>query len=273
MSGGHDGGGGLRWLLTYADMITLLTVFFIVLYSMAKGDVAKYQVLAETFDRAFQIGSFSGFSPAAAEGTGGQAGSLRVEDISLAVQQVEELGRDLGFADSVRVGQRREGVVLSLSGNLLFTSGTAELRPEGRQVLARVAEVLRPLPNRLRIEGHTDNIPFSTALYPSNWELSAARALAVLHYLRTEAGIPAERVSYAAFGEFRPAESNDTREGRAANRRADIVILDPPQALAPAQPQLMPSIAPALAPALNGQLPNGQPQRNGQSQNGQRSTP
>lgn len=249
MAGGHDSAGGLRWLLTYADMITLLTVFFVVLYSMAKGDVGKFQTLVETFDRAFQLGSFRGFNPAAADGIGGQVGTLRAEDISLALQQVNDVARDVGFADAVRVGMRREGVVLSLSGNLLFTSGTAELRPEGRQVLARVAEVLRPLPNRLRIEGHTDNIPLSTAQYPSNWELSAARALAILHYLRLEGGVPPERLSYAAYGEHRPAASNETREGRARNRRADIVVLDPPQDVRHNRPPIVPSVVPPLAPA------------------------
>jgi chemotaxis protein MotB len=170
---------------------------------------------------------------------------LRAEDISLALQSVDDVAHDLGFADAVRVGQRREGVVLSLSGNLLFTSGTAELRPEGQRVLARVAEVLRPLPNRLRIEGHTDNIPFSSALYRSNWELSAARALAVLHYLRAQGGVPAERLSYAAFGEYRPVAPNETREGRARNRRADIVVLDPPTA---GDGRMLAS--PAIAPSL-----------------------
>lgn len=250
MAGGHDSAGGLRWLLTYADMITLLTVFFVVLYSMAKGDVGKFQILAETFDRAFHLGVFRGFNPTEVEGIGGAPGTLRADVFSLLTQPVEDLARDLGFAEEVRVGQRREGVVLSLSGNLLFNSGTAELRPEGRQVLARVAEVLRPLPNRLRIEGHTDNIPFSTPQFRSNWELSAARALAVLNYLRTEGGIAEDRLSYAAFGENRPVASNDTRQGRQRNRRADIVVLHPPQDVVGGRPQVGPLIVPSLAPSL-----------------------
>ncbi|MBI4506764.1 MAG: OmpA family protein [Chloroflexi bacterium] len=251
MAGGHDSAGGLRWLLTYADMITLLTVFFVVLYSMAKGDVSKYQILSETFDRAFQLGVFRGFNPTTPEGVGGAPGTpLRAEDFSVLAKPAEDLARDLGFAEVLRVGQRREGVVLSLSGNLLFSSGTAELRPEGRQVLARVADVLRPLPNRLRIEGHTDDIPFSSPQYASNWELSAARALAVLNYLRAEGGIAAERLTYAAFGENRPTAPNETREGRQRNRRADIVVLHPPQDVAGGRPSPAPLIVPSLAPSL-----------------------
>lgn len=255
MAGGHDSAGGLRWLLTYADMITLLTVFFVVLYSMAKGDMGKFQILAETFDRAFQVGTFRGFDPTAKEGVSAAPGNVRIEDLGFLLQRVSELGRDLGMPEAVRVGKRREGTVLSLSGHLLFASGTAELRPEGRQVLALVADVLRPLPNHLRIEGHSDSIPFSSPRYRSNWDLSTARALAVLDFLRTEGRLPPDQLSYAAFGAYRPIASNDTREGRAINRRADIVILDLPQRLGGGWPQIAPLLAPVLAPTLDPTTP------------------
>lgn len=247
--GGHDNAGGLRWLLTYADMITLLTVFFVVLYSMAKGDVAKYAILAEAFDRAFHLNTFRGFDPTTTDGIGEAPGNLRIEDMGLLMSRLDEYARELGFADAVRVAQRREGVALSLSDRLLFASGTADLRPEGRQILGRVADVLRSLPNRVRIEGHTDDIPFSNFQFRSNWELSAARALAMLRFMESE-GVPAEHLSYAAFGEYRPVAPNDSREGRARNRRADIVVLDPPQQLVDNRQQIAPLLTPALTPGL-----------------------
>ena len=125
---------------------------------------------------------------------------------------------------NVKVGFARDGLVISLSGNVLFDSGQADLRPDGLPILDEVAWRLASLKNELRIEGHTDNIPITTPLYSSNWELSAARATTVARYL-AEHGLAPKRLSAAGYGEYRPVASNDTREGRSQNRRVDIVVL------------------------------------------------
>ena len=128
---------------------------------------------------------------------------------------------------SVDVGASREGIVISLAGNLLFDSGKSDLKPRGMTLLDTLAERLRTMPNEIRVEGHTDNIPIATPLYPSNWELSSARATTVARYLAEHDEIAASRLSAAGFGEFHPVAPNDTREGRARNRRVDLVVLFP----------------------------------------------
>ncbi len=129
--------------------------------------------------------------------------------------------------------QTAEGVVIGMSGALLFDSGKVELRPEATEVLAEVAKVLRPLPNPLRIDAHTDNIPPESPTYPTNWELSAARAVSVARFLIEEGGIQPERMAAAGYAEYRPVASNDTRENRARNRRAEILV----QSVPPPKPE------------------------------------
>jgi chemotaxis protein MotB len=117
--------------------------------------------------------------------------------------------------------------VISLAGNLLFDSGKSDLKPRGMTLLDTLAERLRTMPNEIRVEGHTDNIPITTPLYPSNWELSSARATTVARYLAEHDDVSASRLSAAGLGEFHPIAPNDSREGRARNRRVDLVVLFP----------------------------------------------
>jgi chemotaxis protein MotB len=130
-----------------------------------------------------------------------------------------------GAMDNVSVYQTDEGVVISISGNLLFDSGKAELKPDGARFLSAIADTAREWPNRLRVEGHTDNVPIDTSLYPSNWELSAARSVVVTRFLTEQAKLSSGRVGAAAYGEFRPVADNATRDGRSRNRRVDILVL------------------------------------------------
>jgi chemotaxis protein MotB len=137
----------------------------------------------------------------------------------------------------VSVGTDKEGIVIRLSGSYLFDSGRAELKPNSLGVLDAIASEIRPLANDVRVDGHTDSTPIESVRYPTNWELSAARALAVTRYFTETDSIRADRLMAAGFGEFRPLASNDTREGRAANRRVEIHLLsskspNPPQAAA-----------------------------------------
>jgi chemotaxis protein MotB len=120
---------------------------------------------------------------------------------------------------------RRDGLVITLSGSLLFESGKADLRPESAEILSRLANLLEPTQGKIRIEGHTDNIPIATPEIPSNWELSSYRAAAVLRYLTDTVGLPADRFESAGFADNRPLVPNDTRENRARNRRVEIILV------------------------------------------------
>jgi chemotaxis protein MotB len=122
------------------------------------------------------------------------------------------------------------GLVVSMPDDAAFPVGSAEATADARRLIGRVGETLRSVPNRIRIEGHTDDVPIRTAKYASNWELSTARASAVVAFLITEAGIDPRRLSAAGYGEFHPLNPNDTGARRARNRRVDVVILDHGQA-------------------------------------------
>ena len=238
-----------RWLLTYADLITLLMVFFVVMYSMSRADVAKFAKLQSALQRAFHVEVLKGDDPTSIGGESG-ARSVRptLEDtpanpsfIALdnrlisTVDELRQALRELPGPESsnaqVHVGPARDGVVISLSGNVLFDSGKAELKPVGMELVDALAVRLRSMPNELRIEGHTDDVPIATRGYPTNWELSAARATTVARYLSERGGIGPTRLVAAGYGQHRPVESNETREGRSRNRRVDIVVIIPPPPL------------------------------------------
>jgi len=127
----------------------------------------------------------------------------------------------------VRVHLERRGIVISIGENGNFDSGSAEIKPDGLVLLDTIATSLTTIGNQIRIEGHADNVPIKTARFPSNWELSSARAQAVIYRLATNHGMSQELMSVAGYGEWRPVASNDTPEGRARNRRVDIIVLDP----------------------------------------------
>lgn len=246
MAGGH-GGGGLRWLVTYADLITLLLAFFIVLYSMSSADSARYRQVQQAVQRIFvmsegQSGILDGQGTAVfdttsvvdpvdsaadpAAGSVGLDGLTEREVVAALAEQLERLAPP-GTRGGIEVIEHPEGVTISIYGILLFDSGEADLRPEGRALLASVMRYVEPLPYLVRVEGHTDSVPPEAGPFRSNWELSAARSLTVSRYLIETLAFPPRRLSVASYAEFRPVATNETREGRLRNRRVDLVLTRP----------------------------------------------
>ena len=230
--GGHDAGGMLRWLLTYADMITLLMAFFIMMYSMSVISLDKFDAAASSLRAEFgpsvdnaRRSRGAGLLPGVGDGAGPVLAPLE-EDIQAVVDQLEEYVADRDLADLVTTRQEQRGLVISVvSDNLLFPVGQAELRAPALSILDEIAGLLKELPNDIVVEGHTCNLPIRTALYPSNWELSAARACRVVRYLAERKGVPATRLAATGHGDSRPVSSNDTEESRVRNRRVDMVIV------------------------------------------------
>ena len=246
-----------RWLITYADMITLLMVLFIVLYSISQVDLAKFRKLKEGV-----AGGYGGPTELAAvdggagplqgggavfnaqvtgSGTQPSAEALNgiISDIRARTESArqersvlqgaqQEIQRSLdkeGLGDTVKFQLESRGLVVTIvSDKVLFDPGQADLRPEGREVVDKLAAAIGRLPNKLAVEGHTDNVPIS-GRYASNWELSTARATTVLRELIERHGIAAERLSAAGYADERPVAGNDTPEGRGANRRVELVVL------------------------------------------------
>lgn len=227
-----------RWLITYADMITLLMVFFIVLYSMANTDLKKFAQVAESMRVAFNVVGFGSNTGAVlGDSAGGRASgraapifpelSPQQRDFVAVSSELTAFAVETGSTGDISVNMNMEGVIISLSEGLVFEPGSAELRPESMAVLSEIARILRTIDNSVRIVGHTDNVPTNSPLYPSNWELSVARAVAIVRYLVEEEGIGPERLLPAGQAEFKPLVPNNSRAGRATNRRAEIVIIYP----------------------------------------------
>ena len=224
-----------RWLLTYADMITLLMVFFIVLYAISNTDLRKFTALAQSVSAAFNTDVFSG-SQAVTVMSGAESapGASSFDSGGGAVgsdsRAIEAALRDYAIREGIEAGVSvevvPEGVAIRISESLLFSSGRASLTETSQKLLRRVVDAVRPLPNGIRVEGHTDDLPPSGPFYRDNWELSSARAIAVLRAMVTD-GIAAARMSAAGFAEFHPVAANSDEAARNRNRRVDVVILYP----------------------------------------------
>jgi chemotaxis protein MotB len=231
---GHGGGGGERWLVSYADFITLLMVLFVVLYSMGQTDIQRYKQLADGLRAAFSGGPTQIIDTGIDQG-GGEAEKSAAPIVIPGIPQtpvnsVEVAGQltDLlaasNLGGSVSVQNNIEGVLISLSEKLVFTPGTAELNPSAYPVLEVIAEMLHGLENEVRIIGYTDNSLPTDPAYSTNWELSVARALKIARYLE-QAGVAPHRLMIAGRGEYHPVFENDSPEHRALNSRAEIIVV------------------------------------------------
>jgi chemotaxis protein MotB len=231
------GGNRDRWLVSYADFITLLLAFFVTMYAISRLDAEKLQVAQNSINRALSapvfLGGFpidSGLDKDTAAGLSGDlvgatlvraAPSSQMEEITKTVwgSLKEQLDKE-----EVRLLHTGKGLVLRLPEFLLFDSGQAKLRPEALPLLAKLAGILKLIPNQIAIEGHTDNRPIHTPQFPSNWELSTGRAAALVRYFIEEQQLEPPRLEAAGYGEYRPVADNGEEKGRQANRRVELII-------------------------------------------------
>ncbi|WP_027363365.1 flagellar motor protein MotB [Desulfotruncus alcoholivorax] len=218
-----------RWLITYSDMITLLMIFFVVMYSLSKVDVARFKTLAESLAAVFGAGGMVLESPGPSVIPGSPANQVQDEIEKTQLDQLknklENYINENGLNAKVSVTTEERGIVLSFQDDVLFELGSDQLTPQARTLLDKVAPILMSTPNYIRVEGHTDNLPIRTAKFPSNWELSAARATNVVRELITVHDFSPQKLSAAAYGEYRPRVPNTTEENRHLNRRVNLVIL------------------------------------------------
>jgi chemotaxis protein MotB len=234
-----------RWLVSYADFITLLFAFFVVLYAFAKADQKKQAQVSVAIDSAFHsLGIFPGAALHPAKGSGGGPGAGQnelpldavVDEDVLSASKVKDdldhVRRELEQRLSSQITQHtvsiqmgRDGLVISLREAGFFNSGSASPRPGTLGTLRQIADSLGRTPYDVRVEGHTDDIPIHTPEFDSNWELSSARATRIARVFLDLHAIPPERLSAAGYAEFHPVASNETPEGRAENRRVDLVVM------------------------------------------------
>lgn len=199
------------WLVVLCDMMTNLMLFFLVMYAMMQQSPSAREQFLRTFDTR---GAIAKDAPAPS------VPAFREED---AAERLTALFAEAGLADSAEVSETRDTVRVRLSNQVLFPTASAELEPGAEPALAALAAVLRELPNEVIVEGHTDTVPITKAPYASNWELSVARSYAVVSRLLA-AGIPPRRLVAAGYGEYRPLAPNADADGRARNRRVEVVI-------------------------------------------------
>jgi chemotaxis protein MotB len=246
-----------RWLVSYADFITLLFAFFVVMYAISTLNEGKYRVLGDSLVYAFRHDRV--VSPAS---HGAIPSTASLAPVRVAPNAVEQLRRQreqklVGVADKIRTaleplvetGQVRmkpsaRGLVVEINASVLFAPAQAALRPESVQALQAVAQVLTEVDNAVHVEGHTDTLPIASVQYPSNWELASARASSVVR-LFAVGGVTPQRLSAIGYADNRPVDSNETAEGRARNRRVTLLILADPLPEADATP---PPVPPAVAP-------------------------
>ncbi len=220
---GHDGGGGLRWLLTYADMITLLLVFFIILYASSKTDAKKYTDTVSSIRVAFGVPLSP--RPIVRVGDGGETLLPFPDMVGRLAQQLSAHLEEEITAGSVEIEQTDTGVVLRLQGAVLFDVGNATLSSEAKRILDTVAPALLTLPNAIEVEGHTDTLPIRSPSFPSNWDLSVGRATAVIRYLVEAHRFPPARLSARGLADTQPLEPNDPVQGNPRNRRVEVHVL------------------------------------------------
>lgn len=244
---GH-GAGQERWLVTYSDLITLLMIFFIVMYSMSQVDANKFRAIADSLSVALGGGTPSAIDlanspggpslidsgspqqkespPANPENNQGngkeQQEILTIEGIK---SKLDQFAKENNIQTKLISSIEERGLVVSIQDTLLFDKGSAEITPTARTILKKISTVLAASPNYIKVEGHTCNLPIHTAQFPSNWELSVLRATNVVQILVKEGGIDSGRLSATGYGEYRPLADNSTEEGRIVNRRVDLVIL------------------------------------------------
>lgn len=226
-----------RWLVSWADFMTLLFAFFVVMFAVSQVDSKKVGRFTESFSKAVGVDMFpeagKGLLGGSQEGTIGdpnnhstKSGPVPDELAALKSALSEDTAKDETLTGVAIISHRNE-LVLRLADNLLFDTGNDALEERARKVVAALSAQLKNRPVNIRVEGHTDSRPIRTARYRSNWDLSTARATSIVLRL-AENGIAPARLSAAGYGEFHPIASNDTEEGRRTNRRVDLVVTLPP---------------------------------------------
>ncbi len=232
---GGKGGGAPEWMATFADLVTLLMCFFVLLFAMSTTQQETFKELVESLRSALGVqsvpetGTREGLTMHAVpseEPSDNQRidelGGMVEKEIQEIASEVREMILFNKLGGLVNVSESEAGVVITLSDLLLFSAGDASLSEQGADILKKVTAVLAQLAYHVKVKGHTDTSPISTGRYPSNWELSASRAAAVVKLL-VASGLDPGLISAEGYAQYRPIATNDTEKGRARNRRVEIV--------------------------------------------------
>lgn len=227
---GEESNNSGRWLLSYSDFMTLLMILFVVLYAMSSVDQAKFSQLSQSLNLAMgggksiiakEDGVDINQNSKPVDTNIEQSEQAKMQDLK---KQVDKYLKENNMGSDVSTQLDQRGLVVSLNNTLVFDTGKADVKPEIQSELIDIAKILNQIKNNIRIEGHTDTVPINNNQFSSNWQLSCARAANVTQFLIDKAGIPPSKLSAIGYGQYRPVSDNSTEEGKAKNRRVDIII-------------------------------------------------
>lgn len=223
-----------RWMLSYLDFITLLMIFFLMMYAISTVDTAKSEALANSLKIGFNSGSSDNViatsdnsnEPSPILNEDGTTNSIEEEKLVDVKKKVDELVNNSELKGSVTTSIQERGLLISFNDSVFFNSGQADIKLDWKSKLISISKVLNGIDNYIRVEGHTDNVAINTNYFHSNWQLSSVRAANVVEFLITQGNVSPGRLSSVGYGEYRPIKSNDNEDGKSANRRVNIVILN-----------------------------------------------
>ena len=223
-----------RWMLSYLDFITLLMIFFLMMYAISNVDTGKSQKLAKSLRIGFNSGNGQNviaISDNSSDTTTvidneAMTDTLEEEKLTDIKNKVDELVNNSELKGSVTTSIEQRGLLISFNDSVFFNSGQANIKADWQNKLVAISKVLNGIDNFIRVEGHTDNVAINTDYFHSNWQLSSVRASNVVEFLITQGNVKPERLSSVGYGEYRPIKTNTTEEGRSSNRRVDILILN-----------------------------------------------
>ncbi len=224
----ESSGGGAAWMATFADMMTLLLCFFILLLSFATMDIVKFRDAMGSVQEALGVqfehdGAFEAIASSPLQ-TDPYEEAVGIGEDRALLDELNSAIEEEGLEGEVSAAIDGRGVIVRINGQVLYPRGDAALKGESSPILSRIAGLAKGTSHRLMIEGHTDDLPIRTARFPSNWELSTARAIAAMRFF-VEQDVDAERVGVAGYADLRPIQPNDSEVNRAANRRVEFVFI------------------------------------------------
>lgn len=218
----HGGANHERWVISYADFVTLLFAFFVVLFATSNADRAKARAVSEAVKAAFSEKTYATVADSKIDKTKGQ---LPKEDLSSTEALLRQQLKDEIRKGEIELHRESRGLVISFKQAGIFDSGDATVKDSALPSMAKLASAMEQIPNQVRLEGHTDNQPIYNDHFKNNWELSSARSIAFLQIITGKFHMPMDRLAVSGYADVVPIADNSTEEGRAKNRRVDVVIL------------------------------------------------
>ncbi|MGM0752668.1 MAG: flagellar motor protein MotS [Bacillota bacterium] len=228
--------GAPKWMVTFSDLITLILVFFILLFSMSQIDIVKFRAIADSFQQRQILEFYPSVIPfenpsaepeVEMEKMQTQSSEQADKELKQLLADIQSYLNENKLSDVIVATRTERGVVLVLQEQALFDSGEATVLEDAYPFLNKVGDLISRIPNFVKVEGHTDNRPINTYRFPSNWELSSARASSVIRYIIQTENLDPKRFIAVGYGDTRPIAPNDTRENLQKNRRVEVIITDP----------------------------------------------